>query len=126
METAYDDDVKFASVLSAVAFVTALGCKGGDDLSAAEPVVSYAMTQAVLTTKCQPCHGGARPAGRISLISYEGIAPLVKPGSPGESELVQVMRGTPGHKKMPPSGPAVTEEQIKVVEAWIQAGAKQA
>lgn len=112
-------------VLSAGLLIAAIGCKGGDS-SSNTPVASYAIAQGVLTTRCMSCHGGAQPAGRVDLTNYEGVSRAVKPGDIAGSELIQVMRGTPGFKKMPPTGPPATEQEIQSVEAWIEAGAKQA
>ena len=117
--------VKPASVLSAGLLLAAIGCKGGDSTSSA-PAAPFASAQAVLTTRCMPCHSGAQPAAGIDLTKFDSISRTVTPGDPTNSKLVQVMRGAPGVKKMPPSGPPPSEQEIKAVEAWIQAGAKQA
>ena len=117
--------MKPLSVISASLLIAAIGCKGGDSAPDAT-AAPFAGAQAVLTTRCLPCHSGANPAGHINLTNYEGISPTVKPGDPAGSQLVQVMRGAPGVKKMPPSGPPPSETEIKTIEAWIQAGAKPA
>ena len=49
---------------------------------------------------------------------------IVKPGAPKHSVLVEALRGTGGVRQMPPRSGPLREDQIKLVEAWIAAGAK--
>ena len=51
---------------------------------------------------------------------HEG--PVVVAGDPANSMIIKAMRGN-GAKQMPP-GKSIAEDQIKIVEDWIQAGAK--
>ncbi|RYG15354.1 hypothetical protein EON82_26320 [bacterium] len=117
--------MKLLPLLSSGLFLAALGCGSGSSAeTAANEAVPYAKVQAALNAKCTNCHGATGGKGGVSLVAYEGVAKVVKPGDPAGSELVQVMRGAEGHKKMPPMGEPASEEQIKLVEAWIKGGAK--
>jgi cytochrome c5 len=93
------------------------------------PAGSFAAAEEVLKNNCRSCHGDQRPRAGITLTSFDAITkggpkgPLVKAGDPDGSLLIQAMHGSNGVKQMPPRG-AVSDEQIKAVEAWIKAGAK--
>lgn len=82
---------------------------------------------------CVMCHGDASmlPQGvpnGLRLDTYESVMqgsnyfPVVQPGEPENSTLVAVVRnGT-----MPPRNypiPPLTDSQIAVIEAWVEAGA---
>ncbi len=56
---------------------------------------------------------------------------MIMPGKPENSYLLMIMSkpkpGTPQHKTMPPSrskAPRMSDEEIKKISAWIEAGAK--
>jgi mono/diheme cytochrome c family protein len=90
----------------------------------------YAAVQELFNTKCVGCHQGAGAKEGIDLTSYEALmkggehGPTVKPGDPEGSLLAQSLRGGHGVKRMPMGQPALAEAQIKLVEDWIKAGAK--
>ena len=91
-----------------------------------EPVTSatYADVQGIMTGNCLPCHGGDNPRAGINLTNYEGISKTVVAGDPHNSLLVRAVHGA-GVRKMPPGGRSLTDDQMKTIEAWILAGAKQ-
>lgn len=70
------------------------------------------------------CHDpGTREEG-YDFSAYAGIRSAVRPGHPGNSELIEVMREN-GEDKMPPAGyPQPSAEQIATIEAWIKSGAE--
>ncbi|GAP61969.1 hypothetical protein ARMA_0392 [Ardenticatena maritima] len=76
----------------------------------------------ILEQNCVRCHGGV--AG-LWLNDYEhtlygGFAgPVVIPGDPEASRLLEYVRqGT-----MPPDAPPLSPEQVQLIEEWIAAGA---
>ena len=88
------------------------------------------MVEEVINTRCMPCHGGSTPKEELNLTSVAGLlkgsehGPVVTPGDAANSKVVHALRGTGGMKKMPPAkAPQPTEEQIKIIEDWINAGA---
>ncbi|RYG31321.1 hypothetical protein EON81_23160 [bacterium] len=127
--------VKFAHALSFLMIGTAaflIGCKGSGEGNAdvvsekpSVPAVAYAQVQPILTSKCAGCHGAVDPKDGVKLTDYAGVVKIVKPGDPASSKLIQVMKGGEGHKRMPPMGEPVPATDIKVVEDWIQGGAKE-
>jgi hypothetical protein len=120
-------------------FVLAIGCSGGEDGSSVSTeeegqgaaMVTASQVQDVLNSHCMPCHGGAQPKEGLNMESIEGLlkgaedGPVVVPGDASASKMVKAMRGGgDGVPKMPPQGASVPEEKIKLVEDWINAGAK--
>lgn len=135
-----------AFLLIGVAAVFVAGCKSseGSETAAttppagtpplpagAPPAPGYAGVQVFFNTTCAGCHGASNGKAGISLTSYDAVmkggkeGPIVKPGDPENSLLVQALRGTHGAKQMPPRTPA-PEDRIKAVEDWIKDGAKKA
>lgn len=86
--------------------------------------------QDVLNQRCMPCHATGNPKEGLAMDSIDGLlkggehGPVVVAGDAANSLVVQRMRGLGGKKKMPPMGDPATEDEIKTVEAWINAGAK--
>ena len=84
----------------------------------------------MLTKECLPCHsrkagavqGGLSMDTRVEMLTGASKGPLVVPGKPKDSLLVQVVRHLHPTLKMPPSG-KLTETQIQTLEAWITRGA---
>lgn len=78
---------------------------------------------------CSSCHSGSTPAGGLDLTSAEGITrggvsgAVYEKGKPGESLLIQRMRGLGGKPRMPKGFAPLSETQIAAVEAWIASGA---
>ncbi|MCZ6598451.1 MAG: PSD1 and planctomycete cytochrome C domain-containing protein [Planctomycetota bacterium] len=84
----------------------------------------------VLARSCHECHGpqletpksGLRMTGPGLLLGGER-GPAIVPGNPGESLLVQAVRGTHAELVMPPSGDPLTEDEMRALERWIELGA---
>lgn len=81
--------------------------------------------QPIIVSHCamQGCHNPIDRAEDLDLSTYEGVRGLVTPGKPGQSKLLTVTRAN-GEDRMPPSPyPALTKDQITLIETWISAGA---
>lgn len=94
----------------------------------ADAPVSFArQVLPVLQRKCQGCHQPAKKQGKLDLTSFEAIkkggdtGPGIEPGKPGESGLLDQIGGD--KPLMPPSGPAMTGEEVDLVKRWIAQGA---
>lgn len=124
-------------IVCALALV--VGCSKSEDAAPApsdtkepakETASAYTKVQNTLTASCIGCHGSGKPADGIDLSSYDSVmkggegGPIVVPGDPQKSLLVQALRGLNGVKRMPLNGQPLPEAQIKEVEDWIKAGAK--
>ena len=87
-------------------------------------VIRYADLQAkVLGVSCVRCHRGAKPAGKLSLETYEALVggdkPVVIAGDPDGSLLYRVVRDD----VMPPKA-KISAEQKEILRSWISTGAK--
>ena len=95
-----------------------------------ESHIAYASVQEIFDARCISCHGAQNPPEGISLTSHDSVmkggepGEIVKPGAPGESLLVKMIKGE-GGKRMPPKGDPLTPEQIALIEHWIADGAAQ-
>ncbi len=76
------------------------------------------------------CHGAAKPRGGLRLDTAAAAkaggkgGPAVLPGKGAESPLVEALRGEGGTDRMPLNRPPLPEAEIKLIEAWIDQGAK--
>ncbi|HXY36383.1 MAG TPA: PSD1 and planctomycete cytochrome C domain-containing protein [Planctomycetaceae bacterium] len=82
----------------------------------------------VLKQHCVRCHQGPKPKGSLDLTSAKGLAagadgaPVVVPGKPRESRLIEVVSGD--RPEMPKTGKPLAASEIQVLRAWIAAGAE--
>ena len=83
----------------------------------------------VLRDNCFRCHG-EKDKGGLRLNTREALleggdseTPAVTPGDPAAGPLLARVRSTDEDVRMPPTGDALTPEQIADLETWIQAGA---
>ncbi len=102
-----------------VEFIRRLGGIEGAEVSFANDVLP------IFEAECVVCHGAS---GNWAADSYQAVmgtgdsAPVVIPGDPDESVLVQRLEGTEG-ALMPPAG-KWPDSQIQLVRDWIAAGAQ--
>ena len=79
----------------------------------------------LIQSRCINCHGGERTEAGLSLASYNGImagsenGPVVVPGDPANSLLVELVT----NQKMPKRGPKLTPPQVQIISDWVAAGA---
>lgn len=80
----------------------------------------------ILAKNCYTCHTEAR-AGGLQMDSQEAMArgskegPVIIPGRPDESRLIQAIRYA-DRVKMPPSG-KLSDDEIATLESWVRSGA---
>ena len=102
---------------------------------AAGQAVTYLHVAPLLATRCAKCHAekglmGAAPEG-YRLTSYESTLSTadrvrVVPGNPDASELVRRIRGQ-ALPRMPFDGPPyLSDDEIRLIEAWVVQGARDA
>jgi hypothetical protein len=92
--------------------------------------------QPVFEKSCVKCHGAEKPKAKLRLDSLPGTmkgsedGPVVKPGDSASSVLVHNIAhvGDPDMYMPPPKNKAnigpLTKEQIGLIRAWIDQGAK--
>jgi hypothetical protein len=129
------------SVLSVVWVFGTGGCGGAEDDR--DPVWSY-ISPAIIEPNCatSSCHSQGSAVAGLNLSSVDAgyrsllqlhlplrgkdpppvLRPLVTPGVPDESRIINMMRAQ-GSYRMPPDRP-LAEGDIRLVERWILNGAK--
>jgi mono/diheme cytochrome c family protein len=81
----------------------------------------------LLIEHCVKCHGEKKQSAALRLDSAAGLkkgsdtGPVVVPGDPAKSKLIQVIRRT-GDNAMPPDKP-LPEAAVAALTAWVKAGA---
>jgi len=98
--------------------------------AADKPGPDYATEVVPVFTKfCTGCHNGQDREGKLSLETFAALqqggehGAVVLPGDAVSSRLVRVLSG--GEPKMPPEGePQPSPEQIALLKAWVESGAK--
>jgi hypothetical protein len=90
----------------------------------------------ILDKSCVKCHGNEKPKAKLQLNSLEGVlkggedGKVVQPGKSADSMLVHNIAhaGDPDDYMPPPHNKAgigpLTSEQIGLIRAWIDQGAK--
>ena len=85
--------------------------------------------QPIFRDSCYACHSGNEPQSQLHLdnlaMALKGAAtgPVIIAGSSKESRLLQRVRGEGGEPRMPLVGTPLTNNQITLVEKWIDQGA---
>lgn len=99
-------------------------------LLAAEQVDYRRDVQPILEKNCYACHGEKIQMQGLRLDTVAGIlkggdrGPVVVPGKSVESRLIQAVTGAEGLVRMPFQGSPLAKEQIALLKAWIDQGAK--
>ena len=85
----------------------------------------------ILNKRCISCHGGVKKNGDFSLLfEDEALAPTesghpaIIPGNPEESEFIRRITHSDPEIRMPPEGEPLSKEEIDILSAWIEEGAK--
>lgn len=82
----------------------------------------------LLIEHCHSCHGEKKSEAGLRLDSREAIlngsdkGPVVVPGAPEKSKLIQVINHS-GAIKMPPKGSKLPADAIEALTVWIKSGA---
>jgi hypothetical protein len=88
----------------------------------------------VLVDHCYKCHSAEAAAGKnlkaeLRLDTKEGMlkggegGPVIVPGEPDKSRLIEAVRYHNPDLQMPPKGPRLTDEQVADLVSWVKAGA---
>lgn len=97
---------------------------------ATRPVDFVRDIQPLLAAKCNDCHGEDEQEGQLRLDAKAIVmrggksGPLLVAGKSAESLLVQRIAGLGTERRMPLDDEPLTAEQIGLVRAWIDQGAK--
>ena len=97
---------------------------------AADPVDYERQIKPIFKSRCYACHGALKQKAHLRLDTGDLIrkggddGPAVEPGHADESSLIERLKETDPVRKMPPEGSPLSAEQIALVQAWINDGAK--
>lgn len=82
--------------------------------------------QPIFAKHCIECHGPKKQKGQLRLDVKEKTlrTEVVKVGDSAGSPLIHHLLGINDRKRMPPEAPFLTDEQVGVLRAWIDQGAK--
>lgn len=92
--------------------------------------VSYKQVKPIFDKNCGGCHEGKEPAHGLNMLSYGSIMKGDKEGkvvvakNPTASRLSTFVHRTDQRRMPPPPEKMLTAAQLKLVDAWIKAGAK--
>ncbi len=89
---------------------------------AADPISFQRDVRPIFEQRCKMCHTASGGMGGISLVSHAGAAKAVSPGAPDESLMLRVISGD--KPRMPKAGPPLSPQQVALIRAWIEQGAK--
>jgi hypothetical protein len=135
-------NVKTASAILVVAAISTAAFAADVDTSKLPPPstktgVTYANDiKPIFDASCIKCHGAEKPKGKLRLDSLEGVlkggkdGKAVEPGNSAKSALVQNVAhlGDEDDFMPPPKNKLglkqLTPEQIGLIRAWIDQGAK--
>jgi WD40 repeat protein len=118
-------------------FLSSIGlCLGlfASALYGAAPTNDYSAVDAIFSQRCVECHESGEPEGKLVLESYGALmkggesGAVIVPGKSGESLLAKLIEGMEkdGKKKIMPPGKRekLKPDEIALIRAWIDAGAK--
>lgn len=82
----------------------------------------------ILQKHCSECHGAQTQKSGLRLDARHGFfkggdgGPVVVIGKSSESELVRRIASTSSDDKMPPEGASLPQDEIELIQRWIDAG----
>jgi len=95
------------------------------------PVDFQTRIQPILTEHCLDCHGPEKQKSRLRLDTPQNILkggnsgePVLLPGDSADSHLIQLVTSADPDEAMPAKGDRLSTEQIELLKAWIDQGAK--
>jgi len=99
--------------------------------AATRPVDFAREVQPLFARHCYSCHGPEKQKGQLrldrkadALKGGDSHAPDILPGKSAESPLIRFVAGLDKDLLMPPKGERLSAEQISLLRAWIDQGAK--
>ena len=82
--------------------------------------------QPIFAKHCFACHGEKKQKAGLRLDRRPDalLSKLLKAGQSGESRLIHLVASTDPDGRMPPDGAPLTAEQVGILRAWVDQGAK--
>jgi mono/diheme cytochrome c family protein len=117
-------------VMTAVAPPRANAIDDNSRGSSPTPVDYVEQIKPLLTRHCVSCHGAVKPRGRLRLDTAAAAlaggkgGPAIVTNRADESPIIAAVRGEGATERMPLKRPPLSEAQIRLLEDWINQGAK--
>ncbi|MBC8289468.1 MAG: DUF1549 domain-containing protein [Planctomycetes bacterium] len=119
------------SLVLLIVVLSASGSIKGDENPKPDTLLFEKRIRPLLVERCYKCHSrsAGKSEGELFLDSREGIrkggdrGPAVVPGKPDESLLLTAISHTDPDFRMPPKGKRVSDDLLRDVRKWIEAGA---
>ena len=98
--------------------------------AASHPIDFSKEIKPLFEASCVKCHGRGRAKGDFQLDTRETLlkggesGPALVPGNSAESHIIELVMGFDPDSVMPKKGSRLTAEQIGLLRAWIDQGAK--
>ena len=94
--------------------------------STSKPIDFVRDVQPIFAKHCYGCHGEKRQKAGLRLDQRpDAMLPkIVTAGKSADSRLVQLVGGIDPNLQMPPAGPPLSREQVGILRAWVDEGAK--
>ncbi|TWT85730.1 Planctomycete cytochrome C [Posidoniimonas polymericola] len=101
-------------------------------VSADEPIEFNEHIRPIFVEHCAGCHGGPKQAGGVSFLYRRDVLsegdsgqPVVTPGDPEASHLIERVTEPDNDFRMPPKehGPRLTDHEIGLLREWVRQGA---
>jgi WD40 repeat protein len=96
-----------------------------------KPVSFHGQVRPILQQHCQGCHQPAKAGGKLIVTSHDqllksgrGKTPIIVPGKPDESLLIQEITPEGGEASMPKDGEPLAAADIDLIRRWIIEGAR--
>jgi len=121
----------FCAVAAAVLAAMILGADSPASAQAPKPVSFIQDVAPILKKSCFACHDAKKRSGKYDMSTFEKLmaggpaGEPITPGKPQESDFHDLIV-TKEERRMPPrdKGEAVPAAKAKIIETWIQQGAK--
>ena len=95
-------------------------------VASAAPVDYRKDVRPILQERCYACHGALKQEAKLRLDSGAAMrkGEVIVPGKPADSELLNRVSANEDEGRMPPEGHPLKPEQLAVLKAWVEQGAK--
>jgi uncharacterized membrane protein len=106
--------------------------KPAPSATTSHPALTFKDIQPILAERCFNCHAEKNQKAELRVDSLARLltggdsGPAIIPANPTASLLIRRVKGLGDDQRMPPKGPPLTDQQIQLLEAWIQSGATDA
>jgi len=117
----------FPTLFVLISFATTVAEESSDDVANQE-IFFESKVRPLLVQHCQECHGKKKQQGELRLdrkasaFAEHGSGPILSPGKPEESRLIEVLKWDENDIQMPPKG-KLSPAEIAVLTQWVKSGA---